>query len=170
MSTDLESTCPTQDSIGAFVQTAPGFSVAFFIQPFKLVNTPVTVVISPVIANSPSSTDYNSGMYNPTTGIITVPKTGLWIINQTFANESGNDPYLSYVLTGYNITGFTGTVQFFNTNDKMVSGEDSSNARSDSVYLVKGTTIQLDAEYTLTGNPGVVDLGIRFSMQLVSEL
>lgn len=170
MSTDLDFTCPTQDTIGAFVQTSPGFSLAFTAAPSKLDNNPLNVTITPVIANAVTSTNYNTGLYNAGTGIITVPKTGIWAINQTYLTESGNDPFISYMLTRYSITGFTGLVEFINTSDLLQSGLDASNGRSDLVYIEEGTTMQLDAEYTLSGGPGAAAVAIRFSMHMISEL
>ncbi len=170
MSTDIDFSCYTQDSLGTFAQTTPGFSLAYGDTTAKQDNNPLNVVIGTLISNVVTSTDYNSGMYNINTGVITVPKTGIWILNQTYITESGNTPFVSYTLTQYIISGFVGPVQLVNTSDLLRSGLDASNGRSDTVYLTAGTTLSLSLEYTVVGDPGTIDIGVRFSMHLISEL
>ena len=72
MSTDIDYSCVPQDDIPS-KPSAPGFSVLYTTEISKLVPGTVFTSIPVVIANSPTSTDYNTGMYNAGTGDIIVP-------------------------------------------------------------------------------------------------
>lgn len=165
MSTDIEFQCPTQNNASGVL---PGFSLSFQdLAPTKNVNTVVNVNLIPVIANTASTTDYNTAeMYNETTGIITVPETGKWNLYINYATSNGNSTYINSIIANWIITGYTG-VSFICGDDNLVVSQNVTGVYSIPVYLTKGTLMQLNSTYTLTGPAGasgrfIIRLGMQY--------
>ena len=166
MSTDIDTQCFTQDSASIL----PGFSKVFFVAgPTKNVNTPVTVNFTPTIANSASSTDYNDGLYDENTGIVTVPVTGKWALFAFYSTSNGSTAFIQTAITDWLITGFSGAVGFVQGDDSLIVSQDVTSGQPLNLRLVKGTTLQLNSSYILAGNAGTSGpFSVRFGMQFIS--